>query len=778
MRYSENCCLECRSIGLLRLIFMITKYNPTPCSSLAALAIALWSHASLAQVIINAPPTVIGDVFELNAGETLNVFPGGQVGHNFRANDGSIVNISGGDVGDYFYAYSGSAVNISGGIVGFRFEAFDSDVNISSGSVDNLFMAHSGSIVNISGGNVKSMRAESGSEIHITGGTIGAGFTLYNSIIAYSGAMVYITGGTAGSAFNAEAGSDVELVGGEFRLNGAEYTGGSITLDDEDVFTGTLADGSSFIFSPLTGDNLQAVILTQVIIPPLDLAPTIVNSPVIGGPSGLRAGQTLTVQEGGELRDNFAVVDATLNINGGTVGGGVEVTSGVVNIIGGVVGPRLDATNSIVNMSGGILGERSAANLGSVVNISSGTVGSKFYAAPDSQVNISGGVIAFDFWARAGSDVELIGGEFRLNGAAFHGNTITLGAHDVFTGTLADGSTFVFSRMANPLGDELQEVTLTRTMLPMLDPTPIVVNSPITVAPSGLRAGQTLTVQVGGELHDHFAAVDAVLNVEDGVVGDGLEAARSMVNISGGVVGDLFQAYDSNVNISGGEVGRFSAHPGTSVNITGGAIASVWSFSPTKQVVVDISGEAAIGYLDAYAGSVVNMAGGTVDGHFGVLSAVATISGGLVRGGLSLNNNSTVSFFGGTIAGNLTTTSSPGTEVNISGGHVEGFLTIRSAVELNLFGRQFLLDGILLDELQVGKSFTIADRNMILSGVLADGTAFSFDLNSRTTLNVDYISPDATLTVTLVVPEPASVTLTSLGYVLLLRRRRLDFTKA
>ena len=112
----------------------------------------------------------------------------------------------------------------------------------------------------------------------------------------------------------------MELIGGEFRLNGANFDGGNISLTDGDVFTGTLADGSAFIFSVLSSegfrllDILADVTLTPVSLPPLDTNPIVVDAPVVGGPSGLRAGQQLTVVTGGSLGDNFAVVDAILNV--------------------------------------------------------------------------------------------------------------------------------------------------------------------------------------------------------------------------------------------------------------------------------------------------------------------------------------------------------------------------------------------------------------------------------------------------------------------------------
>lgn len=722
---------------------------------------------------------------------TLNV-EGGTLGRNTEV-VGSVVNISDGSVGDWFYAYSGSEVNISGGTVGFRFEAFDSTVNISGGTVGNNFIPHLGSEVRVTGGRVGSIWATTGSKVTVSGGFIGTGGNLNFSLAANEGSEVLITGGAIGFAFSARAGSNVELVGGEFRLNGAEFTGSSITLGAEDVFTGTLADGSSFFFSPLAGDQVQAVTLTPVVLPAIDLTPKIVSSPVETGPSGLRAGQTLTVQAGGVLRENFSVVNATLNVEGGAVAAGVEVVGGTVNLSSGSLGsganisPNItndfssgfDAIDSVVNISGGILGERSSARRGSIISMSGGTIETKFSAMAGSEVNISGGAIGPDFRVNAGSDVELIGGEFRLNGVGYSGDNITLGTGDVFTGTLADGSTFVFSTWARPLGDRLDGVTLTRVALPTLDLTPSFVNTPVITGPSGLRAGQTLTVQAGGVLRDHFAAVGAVLNVEGGVVGEGLEVSGSTVNISGGTVGDLFQAYDSDVNISEGEVGRFNAHLGTTVNITGGAISNVWSASPTKPVVVNISGEAVIGTLDAYNGSVVNMAGGTIEGRLGAAGDVISISGGTVRGDLSVNNNVIVNISGGTIGGNLTTTSSAGTEVNISGGSVEGFLTISSEVKFNLFGRRFTLDGVLLDSLAVDEAYTITERNVTFAGFLADGSPFSYELGALTTLQANFFDPRAIVTVTLVVPEPTTGTILVLGVVSFLcgaRQRKFSRT--
>ena len=92
-----------------------------------------------------------------------------------------------------------------------------------------------------------------------------------------------------------------------------------------------------------------------------------------------------------------------------------------------------------------------------------------------------------------------------------------------------------------------------------------------------------------------------------------------------------------------------------------------------------------------------------------------------------------------------------GSEVNISGGTVDDVFVFNaeSGSMVNLMGTEFLLDGVLLDSLVAGEAFTINDRDVTLSGLLADGTPFEFDLNSTTNFFEDSFAPDATLTVTL-----------------------------
>ena len=321
------------------------------------------------------------------------------------------------------------------------------------------FDAESGSVVNISGGDVgRFFIANDGSEVNITGGTVGGVFR------ANSGSEVNISGGTFGVAFRNETNSNVNFFGGEFQLNGDPFTGATISLAEDDVFTGTLADGSSFIFAPtvtevapidtaIPGDTFSGASLSAVPLPVLNTTPVVIDSPVTDGPVGLRSGQTLTVVEGGSLPDNFAVVDATLSVQGGTLAR-VETAGSEVNIDGGDVTWIQAYSGSEVGISGGDVG-RVVAVAGSEVNINGGNI-ERVLAFPGSVVNISGGNVARNpepviavFIAEPGSQVNIRGTEFWLNGQPLD----ALVADEVLTitepirslsGVLADGSSFGF----------------------------------------------------------------------------------------------------------------------------------------------------------------------------------------------------------------------------------------------------------------------------------------------------------------------------------------------
>ncbi len=241
-------------------------------------------------------------------------------------------------------------------------------------------------------------------------------------------------------------------------------------------------------------DDLSEVRLTAAPLPVIDVTPRVIDSSVTEQLSGLRAGQTLTLVDGGSLPDNFNVVDATLNVQGGNLGFNAQTAGSVVNISGGtVVGGFQAYSGSEVNISGGTVGDNIlapfvnlGAGAGSVVNISGGWVNG-LEADSGSIVNISGGVVVdgsfFESHARSGSIVNITGGtviflradsgsEVNITGTQFLLNGELLDALVVgesftitepmgrLTGILADGSSFAIlvPNASNP--------TITVTLVP------------------------------------------------------------------------------------------------------------------------------------------------------------------------------------------------------------------------------------------------------------------------------------------------------------------------
>lgn len=249
--------------------------------------------------------------------------------------------------------------------------------------------------------------------------------------------------------------------------------------------------------------------------------------------------------------------------------------------------------------------------------------------------------------------------------------------------------------------------------------------------------GSALTTQVNvndGGTVGMFALTfaDTEVNIRGGTVGSFFNAFFfSEVNISGGTVGDYFRAFtDSVVNISGGTVGdEFDARQGSLINISGGTVGD--NFQASRDSVVNISG-GAIGDHFSSTGRAVNISGGTVGELFNAFSDEVNISGGTVGFRFSASSS---------------------TEVNITGGVIGGgFLALIDST-VNIVGSEFFIDGVELDTLQVGQVMTIFDRDVTLSGLLADGEPFSFDLNSGNSFPDDHFSPNATLTVRLVSPS-------------------------
>ena len=253
---------------------------------------------------------------------------------------------------------------------------------------------------------------------------------------------------------------------------------------------------------------------------------------------------------------------------------------------------------------------------------------------------------------------------------------------------------------------------------------------------SGDFNGTSTNIEInmtGGEIQDFFEAFHGTTaHISGGLVGQELLAYDgSTINISGGSIGQEMQALDGSIiNISGGTVGKeLQAHDGGEINISGGSVS--FFFRVFGGGVANISAGEIGNLLRSYENSIVNISGGSI--------------------GTNFETSGLVNISGGNIANRFETYS--GSVVNISGGTIGDDFDVFASSEVNFFGRQFVLDGNdITGTLTTNTPFTITDRNVTLSGILADGTAFSYDLNSTNSSEQDYFDNLATLTTTLIQP--------------------------
>ena len=269
----------------------------------------------------------------------------------------------------------------------------------------------------------------------------------------------------------------------------------------------------------------------------------------------------------------------------------------------------------------------------------------------------------------------------------------------------------------------------------------------------------TVSAQVFDSGPSDPAMFTAVLNISDDSSITGIGAIPDLtlqVNIAaGGSLGNFFTAEEGiEVNINGGAVGGFfSALDGSELNLTEGSLGGAANFFGGSEVNISGGGMGVNG--SAREGSVVNLSGGRLGFTFDAESgSEINISGGIVG-----------DFFD----------AQSGSEVNISGGELGRGFTAFENSNVNLIGSAFAIDGVLLSDLAQGEAFNITERNVTLSGLLADNTAFSFFLNDDfNQTSIERFSPGATLTVTpAAVPEPTSPAILLLGCGLAgIRRRR------
>lgn len=265
---------------------------------------------------------------------------------------------------------------------------------------------------------------------------------------------------------------------------------------------------------------------------------------------------------------------------------------------------------------------------------------------------------------------------------------------------------------------------------------------------------------VAGDVIDNNLTIadGSIINLNGGTIASGTTFSADdfpngvSLNVNQGVVGLGVQINNSTINIAGGEVALGASNLSEGVN----------NFSNN----VTITGGNVGGFFQLRGDSTLELSGGTLE-SFGILdSATATVTGGA----FTLVDNNTV--------------------LNISGGEFNTFRTFGTST-VNLLGTDFAIDGVAITEITPGIPFTIEDRNVTLSGTLSDGSTFSNFLDSQT--NQDdldfgpfdseaalqavpgFASANSTINVTIVqsVPEPSGLALVAIaGGFGLCRRKR------
>jgi hypothetical protein len=277
-----------------------------------------------------------------------------------------------------------------------------------------------------------------------------------------------------------------------------------------------------------------------------------------------------------------------------------------------------------------------------------------------------------------------------------------------------------------------------------------VINSPPDVAPTILGSDTQLNVVANG-IHEPITISPGATNIEVNVMGGSVDSIDlghgngSAINRHGGYIGfadaDLINIYGGSSSIIGAGSSQFQG--GDVYNLYGGDI----------QIVVG-SGPGSVINLIGTETSVVNLQSGPTPLPPGANGPTLNMTGGAIIDIFEISANSTA---------------------NVSGGVLPAYggIDVAAGGELNLIVTQLAIEGNNVDlPLSVRTPILTANTGpdvvtSNLSGVLADGTPFDFDLR--------YFGGASQINVTLV-PEPSTTVMAvALAFATLsLRRGRLS----
>jgi hypothetical protein len=495
------------------------------------------------------------------------------------------------------------------------------------------------------------------------------------------------------------------------------------------------------------------------------------------------AGSTIYIT-GGSVGNSFgAYSDSVVNISGGTIGESFYVADSVANISGGnfsdvsiLDGSSGDLAGVVIE--GGVHVRAASAQIESVeirddlrlvsnsnVALYSGNVHGEIHVESESALTITGGSFGL-IDASSGTQTTIVGNDFLVNGVPIEGLdsigsivAIDRPSGSVLSGTLVDGTPFAL-RERFPSGGFILQTSIVPTIASMA------IDMPADTLPvNGVREGQILTVAENGYLRPNFtAAFGSHVKIMGGVVDEHFEAVGSHVSINGGQVGNRFTGlYGSEIDMSGGIMGEnVDIRFGSRMRITGGTIGRYFR---VYEGTADIKGGTIGTDGGIHQAGIVNMFGGTIGARFEagnqtrfnlhggsvgsdfrmVGGAIAHVTDGTIGSNINLATGQII-LSGGSLGPNIVVNGS----LLMSGGSVDGTLK-QVGGGVYLFGTEFFLNGSdISNSMDADVPLRITQRNVTLSGTLADGSPFSFDLYSTDQTGRDYFRPGYILEITLV----------------------------
>jgi len=178
------------------------------------------------------------------------------------------------------------------------------------------------------------------------------------------------------------------------------------------------------------------------------------NGGLLGNGFTASGNSTVNLFDGGTLRDqNVFRTNSEFNMFGGRVSGRLSTReNAIINMSGGTMNGNVTISEGIMDMSGGDI--QAALGISSVFNMTGGDAGPRTTVFPGGTASIRGGTLG-GLISRTNSSTSLFGSEFLLNsvpitGLNLIGNSVSfnLPADGFFSGVLADGTPFFFSRFS------------------------------------------------------------------------------------------------------------------------------------------------------------------------------------------------------------------------------------------------------------------------------------------------------------------------------------------